>query len=104
MNNDKQVAFRLPSALVEQIDAQVEDWSAKAPGMRVTRADVVRAILVQGLSGEKTDVSFAVVAPPANVEIAVSPVDVEKKEMSTNPRRPSRDGATGLTVLGGDWD
>ncbi len=49
MANDRQVAFRLPSFLVDQIDEKAETWSARVPGIRVTRADVVRALLVQGL-------------------------------------------------------
>ena len=52
MANDRQVAFRLPSFLVDQIDEKAETWSARVPGIRVTRADVVRALLVQGLEAD----------------------------------------------------
>lgn len=54
MEHDRQVAFRLSSSLVEEIDARAEEWRANAPGMRVTRADVVRAILVQALESDET--------------------------------------------------
>ena len=47
--NDKQVAFRLPAELVDELDRKAEDMSSSVPGMRVTRADIVRALLVQGL-------------------------------------------------------
>ena len=53
MEHDRQVAFRLSSSLVEEIDARAEEWRANAPGMRVTRADVVRAILVQALESDE---------------------------------------------------
>jgi len=104
MNNDKQVAFRLPSALVEQIDAQVEDWSSKAPGIRVTRADVVRALLVQGLAGESTNVTFQVAAPPANIEQSPTPIESNREDESVTHLAVSSGGPTGLTMLGGNWD
>ena len=47
--HDKQVAFRLPANLVEQLDQFADTISDTAPGMRVTRADVVRMFLVKGL-------------------------------------------------------
>ena len=49
--NDKQVAFRLPAELVEELDRKAEKMSCSVPGVRVTRADIVRALLVQGLGG-----------------------------------------------------
>ena len=52
MEHDRQVAFRLSSSLVEEIDARADELRASAPGMRVTRADVVRAILVRALESE----------------------------------------------------
>ena len=104
MNNDRQVAFRLPSALVEQIDAQVEDWSARTPGVRVTRADVVRALLVQGLADGTGAIQFSRASPDINIEEhaavdlteAVTPPPVSPKSV--------RPGGTGLTLVGEGWD
>lgn len=103
MNNDRQVAFRLPSALVEQIDAQVEDWSARTPGVRVTRADVVRALLVQGLSDSADGVLFSMVAPAVNIEEHVPEALAEVEKPAPLPRA-ARSGATGLTLVGEGWD
>ena len=47
--NDKQGAFRRPAELVEELDRKAEKMSCSVPGVRVTRADIVRALLVQGL-------------------------------------------------------
>jgi Arc/MetJ-type ribon-helix-helix transcriptional regulator len=102
MNNDRQVAFRLPSALVEKIDAQVEDWSATRPGVRVTRADVVRALLVQGLTenDDHLSVSKAVEEPPRR----------SKKAQAVTPKPPKKsnplkvEGSTGLTLVSNSWD
>ena len=48
--NDKQVAFRLPSELVGRLDEYAEQMRRENPGMRVTRADVVRMLLSRGLA------------------------------------------------------
>lgn len=48
--NDKQVAFRLPSELVDRLDEYAEQVRRENPGMRVTRADVVRMLLSRGLA------------------------------------------------------
>ena len=104
MNNDKQVAFRLPSALVEQIDAQVEDWSARTPGVRVTRADVVRALLVQGLSDGTEGMLFSKVAPAVNIEDSPPETLSEAVDASHLLPKTRRSGATGLTLVGEGWD
>ena len=103
MNNDRQVAFRLPSALVEQIDAQVEDWSARTPGVRVTRADVVRVLLVQGLSDGTDVVPFSVVAPAVNVQERAVETSPEGVEPAPVLAKSGRSGATGLTLVGEGW-
>jgi len=102
MNNDRQVAFRLPSALVEKIDAQVEDWSASRPGVRVTRADVVRALLVQGLTGNDDHLPAPAVAeePPRRMKKTKTVTPKPQKES----RRPKVEGSTGLTLVSNSWD
>ena len=102
MNNDRQVAFRLPSSLVDKIDAQVEDWSANQPGMRVTRADVVRALLVRGLAENEDSVSLPVTEPEVPTRV--------KKEKPVRPRKakptptPGKNHSTGLTLVSNSWD
>ena len=102
MNNDRQVAFRLPSSLVEKIDAQVEDWSANQPGLRVTRADVVRALLVRGLAENADDLPVQETKPLAP--------QVAKKESPPRPatRKPVPSQkvthTTGLTLVSNSWD
>jgi hypothetical protein len=49
----EQVAVRLPTELLERLDEYVETLRAKLPaGVRVTRADGIRALLARGLQGE----------------------------------------------------
>lgn len=43
------VPFRLPDQLVRRLDRHAERLRAEQPGMRVTRADVVRVLLERGL-------------------------------------------------------
>ncbi len=47
--NEKQVSFRLPADLVDRIDAHAQRMQANAPGMTVTRADVVRMLLTRAI-------------------------------------------------------
>lgn len=47
-----QVAFRLPSELIETLDAYVADLRKRTPGLSVTRADAVRILLARGLEHE----------------------------------------------------
>ena len=89
---------------MEQIDAQVEAWSSKAPGVRVTRADVVRSLLVQGLAGESANAVFPVAAPPANIEQSPTPIESIHKGERVTHQMVSSGGPTGLTMLGGNWD
>ena len=49
MNHDKQFALRLPHELIVRLDAEVERQKAARPGMRVTRADVMRLLVIAGL-------------------------------------------------------
>jgi hypothetical protein len=44
-----QVAFRFPEELVERLDAYAEQRATELRGVRVTRADAVRALLEEGL-------------------------------------------------------
>jgi hypothetical protein len=47
MSNDYQLALRIPSELLEAIDAEVERVKAARPGARVQRSDVVREALMR---------------------------------------------------------
>jgi hypothetical protein len=47
--SQEQVAFRLPSELVARVDAYAEAIAATVPGVRITRADAVRALLTKAL-------------------------------------------------------
>ena len=47
--NDKQTAIRLPAELLERIDRLAERWRAERPGMRMTRSDVLRVLVLEGL-------------------------------------------------------
>lgn len=49
MANEKQVSFRLPADLVDRIEAHARRLQANAPGMTVTRADVVRMLLTRAI-------------------------------------------------------
>jgi hypothetical protein len=53
--NDAQSALRLPAALVERIDREADRMrAAYPPGVRLTRADVMRMLLLQAI--ERLDV------------------------------------------------
>lgn len=52
MGKTTQFGFRLSDALVERLDAYVEQMRATAPGMDVTRADAVRVLLTLALDAE----------------------------------------------------
>lgn len=43
------VPFRLPGPLVKRLDRHAERLRRETPGLRVTRADVVRLLLERGL-------------------------------------------------------
>ena len=45
--NDYQLALRIPSELLNAIDAEVERVKAQRPGARVQRSDVVREALMR---------------------------------------------------------
>ena len=76
--NDRQVAFRLPGDLVDKIDEKANALRQQTPGMRVTRADVVRAILVRGLD-ESEEAALASSAPAS---VHWSPVTTRRWFMS----------------------
>lgn len=46
-------AFRLPDALIADVDRYGKRLEAERPGIRVTRADAVRALLTQALAASK---------------------------------------------------
>jgi hypothetical protein len=49
-------AFRLPDDLMSRVDAYAKRLEAEQPGISVTRADAVRALLTRALdaTGDKT--------------------------------------------------
>jgi hypothetical protein len=49
MTENEQVAFRLPKALIKRVDAYAARLEAAQPGMKVTRTDAVRVLLVRAL-------------------------------------------------------
>ena len=44
-----QIGFRFPKALIERIDRHTELLREERPGMTVSRADVVRILLIEAL-------------------------------------------------------
>ncbi len=64
--NDRQVAFRLPNSLVEEIDQYAAALTERSPGMNFTRADVVRMLLVRGLKTPETTAKAAATACPTD--------------------------------------
>lgn len=47
--NDKQTAIRIPAELNDRLDRIAELWRAERPGLRMTRSDVHRILLMQAL-------------------------------------------------------
>lgn len=45
----RQAAFRLPETLLNRLDELAAAMSRERPGLKITRADVVRMLLVRGL-------------------------------------------------------
>jgi len=43
------VAFRLPTTLVERVDAYASEVQASAPGRKCSRTDATRELLIRGL-------------------------------------------------------
>jgi hypothetical protein len=55
--NDSQIVLRLPAELVERIDACAAQLRESNPGLRISRSDAVRALIVRALdadAGRKT--------------------------------------------------
>jgi hypothetical protein len=52
MSKDFQTVVRFPSDVVRQIDAVAERMSQERPGMKVSRAAVIRMMVMKGLAGE----------------------------------------------------
>jgi len=76
--NDRQVAFRLPADLVDRIDEKAHALRKQTPGMRVTRADVVRSILVRGLD-ESEQASLDASASAERAWASIPQVSFEEK-------------------------
>lgn len=52
MTNDVQTVVRLPSSLVREIDTLAKKMSE--PGLRITRAAVIRLLITQGVMAAKS--------------------------------------------------
>lgn len=50
---DEQIVVRVPSALVERIDAYAERLRTEQPGPAWRRSDVVRLLIARGLDDSK---------------------------------------------------
>lgn len=47
--NDVQIAVRLPEAVVRKLDRIATQMTKEKPGVRVTRAAVIRMLVMQGI-------------------------------------------------------
>lgn len=58
MKRDKRggavVPVRLPPDVLQALDALMERMRAERPGLRVTRSDAVRVLLLRALEGERS--------------------------------------------------
>lgn len=84
--NDKQVAFRLPAEMVDELDRKAEKMSSSVPGVRITRADIVRTLLVQGLG------------ITANQDAIVPPTTHSPMTHSAPPERSAAPEASSLSM------
>jgi len=50
-----QVAFRLPAAILAKLDEHVARLRRLVPGVRLTRADAVRALLERGIEAVEAE-------------------------------------------------
>lgn len=53
--NDVQIAVRLPEAMVRRLDRIASRMSKEKPGVRVTRASVIRMFVLAGIDRAKPD-------------------------------------------------
>lgn len=65
-NLDLSVNVRLPQALIVAIDARLDELRARAPGVRLTRSDAVRHLLLQALDDAPRPVASSSDEPTAN--------------------------------------
>lgn len=64
----RQTAFRMTVSLIKRIDAHVERLKAASPGLLVTRADVVRILVTQGLDHIEAAAAVAASEPAPPVK------------------------------------
>lgn len=55
--SDVQVAVRLTAEIVAKLDAEAAKISAMNPGIRVTRASVLRMLALRGLASAEAEMS-----------------------------------------------
>jgi hypothetical protein len=48
--SSQQIAIRMPSTLLERIDAFAEQLKLRSPGLRITRADAIRVMIENALA------------------------------------------------------
>ncbi len=48
--SSQQIAIRMPSTLLERIDAFAEKLKLRSPGLRITRADAIRVMIENALA------------------------------------------------------
>lgn len=55
MINDVQIVVRLPSDIVHKLDEIAKMMTKKTPGVKVSRAAVVRMMAIQGINAMKAE-------------------------------------------------
>jgi len=51
----QQIAIRMPSNLLERIDAFAEKLKLRSPGLRITRADAIRVMIENCLAQSESE-------------------------------------------------
>ncbi|MFZ4580164.1 MAG: hypothetical protein ACOYOB_17400 [Myxococcota bacterium] len=69
MEHDAQFALRLPASVIERLDALAERLRQERPGLRMSRADVTRMLILEGLA--RSDQEEAATARAAQGDASV---------------------------------
>lgn len=91
----KQMAFRMPVALVTRLEAHAERLRAQTPGMRFSISDAVRVLLTKGLDQEEKPQPAAAPAtlpppaPPAAPVALERPANDAKRKAPKASAKPS---------------
>ena len=87
--NPNLIAVRLSDDLLARIDAIKTQWAEERPGAEVTRSDVIRVFLVQGLRAAGVQVASEVRtkdATPADAPDAPQRPDLDRDRAAPAPR------------------